>query len=214
VTTSDASAPGTRATAPDGRRLTHADRRDALLDAAAGLVVSTDVDEISMESVADAAGVSRALVYKHFPNRQELLSAVYEREAALLHARISAGVAAAENLTSMIRALVHGALEAQASRGTTIAALAAGGGRTTEHQALQRRRDGRTLRYFARRAVTELGLNEAEATAACAISLGAIQSVLARWRLRPTKANAALLEHIYVTTTMAGLRALAQHPRP
>jgi AcrR family transcriptional regulator len=33
-----------------------------------------------MEAAANRTGVSRALVYKHFANRQELLASLYERE--------------------------------------------------------------------------------------------------------------------------------------
>ncbi len=34
-----------------------------------------------MEAVAERAGVSRPLVYKHFANRGELLASLYQRES-------------------------------------------------------------------------------------------------------------------------------------
>lgn len=58
-------------------RLGRAARREALLDVAAGLVGSGQLDAVTMESVAEASGVSRALVYRHFANRAELLGALY-----------------------------------------------------------------------------------------------------------------------------------------
>src|SRR5438105_7117081 len=97
-------------------RLPRADRRDGLLDAAAELVAAGDVEAVSMEAVAERAGVSRPLVYKHFANRNELLAAVYQRESALLHTELTADVSAAETLEETFRALIHGALRAQASR--------------------------------------------------------------------------------------------------
>src|SRR5205807_6145159 len=103
-------------------RLGRAERRDAILDAAEALVASGDVEAVSMETVAERAGVSRPLVYKHFANRGELLAALYEREAALLHAELAADVEAAGTVDEMFRALVRGALRAQASRGATLAA--------------------------------------------------------------------------------------------
>src|SRR5438046_1775983 len=112
----------------ESARLARADRRQALLDVAAGMVAAGDVDEGSMEAVADIAGVSRALVYKHFANRRELLSALYERESARLHAELTAEVQAAADLAGMLRALIRGALAAQASRGATFAALGHSGG--------------------------------------------------------------------------------------
>jgi AcrR family transcriptional regulator len=43
-----------------------AKRREDLLDAAVQLILSGGVEAVSMEMVADRAGVSRPLVYKHF----------------------------------------------------------------------------------------------------------------------------------------------------
>lgn len=190
-------------------RLGRAERRDALLDAAAHLVATGEVEDVSMDSVAEVAGVSRALVYKHFTNRQDLLSALYERESAHLHAQLSADVQAADGLAEMLRALVRGALSAQAARGATLAALGAHGGRTRAQRDLQRRRDGRTLRYFARQAMAELGLDDAAATVGLGISLGAIPAVLTQWKARPTRAHAALLVDAYVAMAMGGLKELA-----
>src|SRR6266480_4420461 len=76
-------------------RLSRAERRDALLDATAELVSSAEIDAVTMEAVAERAGVSRPLVYKHFANRGELLAALYDREAALLHAELAVDVEAA-----------------------------------------------------------------------------------------------------------------------
>jgi AcrR family transcriptional regulator len=178
-----------------------------LLDVAAALVTSGDIDAVTMEAVAERAGVSRPLVYKHFANRSELLEALYTRESAALHAELSAGVAAAETLEDMFRALVRGSLSAQASRGATFAALRAVG-RSDARRKEQRTRDRNTLRHFARQAVRQFELTETQARAAVSIMLGAIDSVLNAFRVRPTREHAALLEDTYVTLAVAGLRAL------
>ena len=67
-----------------GGRLQSSARRDALLEAAVALVRTKGVQVVSMETVAERAGVSRPLVYKHFANRDEILAAAYRREAARL----------------------------------------------------------------------------------------------------------------------------------
>jgi AcrR family transcriptional regulator len=193
-------------------RLGRAERRDAILDAAEALVASGDVEAVSMETVAERAGVSRPLVYKHFANRGELLAALYEREAALLHAELAADVEAAGTVDEMFRALVRGALRAQASRGATLAALRSVGLRSRASREEQRRRDRTTLRYFGRRAVRQFGLDERRARAGVAILLGAIETVLAQWRLRPTREHAALLEDTYVALVVGGLDELARRP--
>ena len=186
------------------------DRRASLLDTAADMVASGNVERVSMESVARAAGVSRALVYKHFSNRHDLLSSLYERESALLHAELAAEVRATVDLAGMLGALVHGALAAQASRGATLAALSAGGGRTPAQRDVQRRRDGQTIRHFTSQAVADFRVDEADARAGIALALGSIPTVLARWRLRPTRENASHLEHAFVAMAIGGMKELAR----
>jgi AcrR family transcriptional regulator len=191
-------------------RLSRIERRDALLDAAALLVAAGDVEAVSMDAVAEQAGVSRPLVYKHFGNRFELLSSLYRREAAHLHAEMSAEVTAAETLEDMVRALVRGALRAQADRAATFAALQAGGARDSDRRDEQRRRNRTTVRYFANQAVRELDLDEPRAKTAMGIMLGAVETVLAQWRRRPTREHARLLEDTYAALVMGGLEELAR----
>jgi AcrR family transcriptional regulator len=194
----------------DSARLGRAERRDALLDAAARMVARGDIDGVSMESVAAATRVSRALVYKHFANRRELLGALYEREASRLHAELTAAVEAADSLDGQVRALVHGALDAQASRGATFAALGQAGARTPAQRELQRRRDRRTLEFFTRSARAELGVDEDDASVVLGVALGAIASVLSRWRQDPTDEHAGRLEEAFVAMTVGGLERLTR----
>jgi len=195
---------------PEAARLARSSRRDALLDAAAELVAGGDVESVSMEAVAERARVSRPLVYKHFANRSELLAALYQRESALLHAELAADVEAAVTLDQMFRALIRGALRAQASRGAALAALRSAGVRNQAHRDVQLRRDRTTVRYFGRQAAREFGLEEAEARTAMRVALGAVESVLTQWRHRPTPAYAAALEDVYVNLVVGGVERLAR----
>jgi AcrR family transcriptional regulator len=170
------------------------------------MVANGHVEAVSMEAVAKAAGVSRALVYKHFANRHDL----YGRESALLHAQLSADVRGADDLAGKLRALVRGALAAQASRGATLAALSVQGRRPSKQRDVQRRRDGQTLRHFTDQAVAEFHVDELDARTALAITLGAIPTVLARWRLRPTREHALHLEDAYVAMAVGGMKEVAR----
>jgi AcrR family transcriptional regulator len=192
----------------DSARLKSADRRNLLLDAAAEIVGEGGVDNVTMEAVAERAGVSRPLVYKHFANRRELLEEVYRRESELLHRELASSVGAATTIEEKFRALVHGALAAPAARGATLFALRHAGSRATSQRQTQRSRDRATLRYFTSEAVAQLGLEESDARAAVAILLGAIDAVLAQWRTRPTAQHAAHLERIYLAIVSGGLERL------
>jgi len=55
-------------------------RREQLLDAALSIIVQQGYGGISVEAVARAAGVTRPVVYDHFPNLGRLLQALVERE--------------------------------------------------------------------------------------------------------------------------------------
>jgi AcrR family transcriptional regulator len=191
---------------PTARQVSREARRDLLIDAVVALIEAGRLDEVTMESVAERAGVSRPLVYRHFANRNDLLAAAYRREASTLHDELVAEVATATSVVEMYRTLVRGSLRATtASRDGVFAALRAAGTNNRGLRTEQRNRDVTTVRAFAARAVRELGVEPAQATAATVLLLGAIDPLVAQWRRRPSEANAALLEEVYVRMVLGGL---------
>ncbi len=90
-------------------RLTSAGRRQALIQAAAELMTQRGVDAVQFADVARAAGVTRQLVYKFFPNRQTLILAVLADFEAELTQRFAAGSqrAAVANLADATRVFVE-----------------------------------------------------------------------------------------------------------
>ncbi len=54
------------------RRMTGRDRRQAILEAAAPIIAHAGLNGVSVRDIASAAGVSEALLYKHFPSKQAL----------------------------------------------------------------------------------------------------------------------------------------------
>lgn len=64
-------------------RMAPAQRREQLLDAALAVIVSHGYEGVSIEAVARAAGVTRPVIYDHFPNLGSLLRALIEREEGL-----------------------------------------------------------------------------------------------------------------------------------
>ncbi|MEU9077459.1 helix-turn-helix domain-containing protein [Kitasatospora sp. NPDC048538] len=69
------------------RRLSPADRRAQLLSVGARLFAARPYEEVLMEEVAEQAGVSRALLYRHFPGKHDLFAAVYRQAADELLAK-------------------------------------------------------------------------------------------------------------------------------
>ncbi|MER7521216.1 TetR/AcrR family transcriptional regulator [Streptomyces sp. NPDC126499] len=66
---------------PPRRRLSPADRRAQLLAVGAELFAGSPYEDVLMEDVAERAGVSRALLYRHFPSKHALFAAVYQQAA-------------------------------------------------------------------------------------------------------------------------------------
>jgi AcrR family transcriptional regulator len=71
-----------QAPVPAYRRLSVEERRAQLLEAALGLFAHRAPDEVSLDDVAEAAGVSRPLVYRYFPGGKQQLYEAALRTAA------------------------------------------------------------------------------------------------------------------------------------
>ena len=162
------------------------------------LVKAKGVHGVSMEAVAERAGVSRPLVYKHFANRDELVAAAYRREAAKLHLDLATEVAASSSVEDMYLALLRGSIRATVERGHIFTALRAAGGWNRDIRREQRSRDRETVRAFAAVAARQYGLERRRSIAATAVLLGALEAVLTQWRIDPTEDNAGILEETYL----------------
>jgi AcrR family transcriptional regulator len=64
--------------------LSRTERRASILDAAASAFARTGFAATSMEDVATAAGVTRLIVYRHFPSKEDLYRAVLTQVATRL----------------------------------------------------------------------------------------------------------------------------------
>lgn len=69
-------------TAPAYRRLTVDQRRTQLIDTALGLFAHQPPEDVTLDGVATAAGVSRPLVYRYFPGGKQQLYEAALRSAA------------------------------------------------------------------------------------------------------------------------------------
>lgn len=69
-----------------------AQRREQLIDAALEVILDRGYAKISIEAIARAAGITRPVVYDHFPNLNRLLHAVIEREERISLEQLAAVV--------------------------------------------------------------------------------------------------------------------------
>lgn len=104
-------------------RLSRRDRRRQLLDVARRVVVDRGASAMTMELLAEAAGVSKALPYAHFENIDAVLVAVYQREGVRLGRHIWSRLEDAEPDADMVRLHVCAYFEGMARSGEVFGAL-------------------------------------------------------------------------------------------
>ncbi|MGY1840640.1 MULTISPECIES: TetR/AcrR family transcriptional regulator [unclassified Modestobacter] len=73
---------------PPGRRLPRAERREQILAAATSAFSAAGFEDTGLDDVAAAAGISRAILYRHFESKADLYRAVLERARARLQAAV------------------------------------------------------------------------------------------------------------------------------
>src|SRR5437764_5154734 len=100
-------------------------RREQLIDAALGVILEHGYGGVSIEAIARAAGVTRPVVYDHFPNLPRLLHALVEREERYSLDQLAAVVPAipadadradpTEVLASAVRSFLEAVMERPAT---------------------------------------------------------------------------------------------------
>ncbi|HET6793037.1 MAG TPA: helix-turn-helix domain-containing protein [Acidimicrobiales bacterium] len=187
-------------------RLPAEERRQHLLSVARRMVAESGIDAVTMESVATAAGVSKTLGYAYFPNRTELLLAVFQSEVSDLRARADAGYAAASDFEGKLRVGV----------GVWFDLVDRGGVAGLLLQTRQLRgRLGHMRQQYVRRlesewgalAAAEFGLPPSRAENMAAALLAGLGGVLDRWVA--TGAPRQEVEEDFVAMVMAAVRGMA-----
>jgi AcrR family transcriptional regulator len=92
------------AEAPPRRRMTAPERREAILGAARDAFAEGSYHEISLDRVAEGAGISKALIYEHFPSKRDLHRALLESYFGELLERVVGAIAGAEPGEGRLRA--------------------------------------------------------------------------------------------------------------
>lgn len=68
-------------------RLTTDERREQILESAVQLILAEGVARCTLETTAQRAGISKALIYRHFSSREDLLRTVLHREYDIMRGR-------------------------------------------------------------------------------------------------------------------------------
>ncbi|MEU4608030.1 TetR/AcrR family transcriptional regulator [Kribbella sp. NPDC023972] len=118
-------------------RLSKQARREQLLDAAVGIVRTRGSDGLTLVTLAEAAGVSRPIVYDHFGTRTGLLLEVYRRLDERHRAALIEALEAAEPTADAIAHVMSTAYFACATDMPEFAAVSAALKGNPEAEAMQ-----------------------------------------------------------------------------
>ena len=188
-------------------RMSAENRRNDIIDITLGLLREGGHDQVSIGSVAQRAGVTRTLIYKHFANRQDLINATFNRESTILHETIRDAIVEAKGFEERIRAFTNAVLGAIDSHGWMFGPQELhtyDEGFKTE----QSQRDTRAVRSFAQLASEEFDLSLRDTTSAMAILLSGVHSLRIQAQILTTDSERHYLTELYVDLVVGAMSGL------
>jgi AcrR family transcriptional regulator len=96
---------------PVRKRLRAEERRETILDAALEVFAQHGFNGASIDEIAHAAGVSKALIYEHFPSKRDLHFSLLERHVREIFERLAVSAATSDPGEVRLRAGVNAFLE-------------------------------------------------------------------------------------------------------
>jgi AcrR family transcriptional regulator len=109
--------------APTRLRLSSAQRHTQIMDSATELILQRGLLHCTLEEVATVAGISKALIYRHFSSRDELLAALLEREFSVLRGHGLGAFAPDTPFERIVRVATEKAFEYLYERGAILREL-------------------------------------------------------------------------------------------
>lgn len=193
-------------------KLTRRARQDVLLDSAAALLEAGGATAVTMEAVASHAGVSRPLVYKHFPNRDALVVALFGRESAAFDAEVATalGEVSGRGLDAVVRTSAEAIVEGFGRRRRVLGPLLQGDSIDPALRRAQRERTRRNNRWYRDLVVTECGIAPERAQVAVTVMFGGLVALISNGIARLGDDERAQVIDAYVEMVMGGLDRLTR----
>lgn len=190
-------------------RVSAQDRREQYLAAAADIIKADGVAMVTMEAVAVAVGVNKALLYRQFDNRGELLLALYQRETAELDRSVQRAMDAVDGFEAKIHAWARAWFDYIRARGRLLGRLMEA--RTVAPEVARAHKDRlHTIeKVYGDWYAEEFALPVEVAHDAAAILYAGLSGVIDRWVSSPNRSTRLRLERTYVELLVGALRGVA-----
>lgn len=89
-----------------GSGIQQSESRDRVLNAAYGLFLQNGLTAISMQQIADEAGITKATLYHHFRDKQDLYLATMQLAITSNERALAESLAGSDNLQQLVRELI------------------------------------------------------------------------------------------------------------
>jgi len=164
-------------------RLSPEDREQQLLRVASDIIETDGVDSVRIPYVAAAAGVTRPVVYKFFPNRHELIKAVLEdfREDFARRTPDILNTEEDADIGSIARAFIDAACDTIEARGPGGWQILRSAGHDPEISAISKDFRGQLVQPWLIPLRELTGVDDAEALALADMFLTGAGEILQRW---------------------------------
>ena len=190
------------------QRLAPQERSGQILDFAAKLIIEEGLTELSMERLGREAGISKALIYNYFPNRNDLLRELLKREMEVLRERQLAQIGAAVDFRDLVYRTTRTYVAQVKERGALLQRLWAepAVARSVADQNVRKREEA--LRFMVNQVIKAYNLPKDVATSA--VDMGMAMTEAAAQHLPSSHDDVDFATNICVTLLLGGLGALAQ----
>ena len=186
-------------------RLWADDRKQQILRVAARLLDERGVDGLRIPDVAAAAGVTRPVIYRHFPNRQAILMDLLESAGDAFVARLETAASLGfDDLPTLMRGLLEGLCDEIEAQGAGVWKLLNSTGPDPDVEAVaQAVRDRMVAPWYARIAAVTRS-DDREAAAITGMLYGMVPNLVTLWQ------TGALTKEEAVDLLMRGVGGLIQ----
>ena len=193
---------------PRASRMAAPERRAQLLDVASKVITREGLGALTMERVADAAEVSKPVLYALFRNRADLLLALFTTYWNDVDQAVAARLREGATLDERLVGLVEGVFDAIEKGGPVVQLLLTTDTHEPTVEEARRRRFRQAERQWST-AYQAAGLPEQTADAAAAILRAALNGATGYW-LRSGRISRELCMRTVLTIMRSGLEALSE----
>jgi AcrR family transcriptional regulator len=168
---------------PARTRLSPENRQQQLLRVTSDIIATDGIDKVRIPHVAAAAGITRPVVYKFFPNRHELIKGVLEdfREDFARRTPNISETDDAADVASIARAFIDAACDTIEAKGSGGWQLLRSVGPDREISAISKEFRGQLVEPWLLPLRELTGVNDAEAQALADMMLSGAGEILQRW---------------------------------